>query len=205
MPETVTPAQAIRNLLEIQKKEWAGRLGSVEGRYSHYVGLAADRAQWYAEKRVKHRRVGRGLRFAAILLGILAGLVPLVAPLTIPLGKSTTLTILAIHATIPLAVAAGLVLLDKFFGFSTTWLRFVQTEQAIVSLADKFQADWQKRSEGWTAPMDAAQRAEAGKLIEEFVGRIDALVQKETNVWIAEFTGAMAHMDESASGAKTPA
>lgn len=48
-----------------------------------------------------------------------------------------------VWASIVLGIAAGLVMLDRFFGFSTAWVRYISTELHLRQILDEFRLDWE--------------------------------------------------------------
>jgi low affinity Fe/Cu permease len=78
-----------------------------------------------------------------------AGVLPVLSQI---LGEGSSVVIQPAWATVALAIAVALVALDRFFGFSSAWARYMATGQAISAALNQFRLDWQKFS--CQLPMD---------------------------------------------------
>jgi hypothetical protein len=103
-------------------------------------------------------------------------------------------------ATVALAIAAALIVLDRFFGFSSAWARYMVTGQAITEALNQFRLNWQL----------AASKSSANELTQDSFDELlglakaltmekDRLVKVETLQWVKEFGESLAEMDRSAS------
>lgn len=152
--------------------------------FTHAVGLAGSAESWYARKRRAKRTWGRSLRVAAILLGGLAAVLPIVAEIS---TKGHTSSIAPGWATVALAAAATLVALDRYFGFSTAWMRFMEAELHITRLRHNFEYVWNAARAKMTDPLSDEDVAALLAKAREFVIAVDDVVARETSAWIAEF------------------
>ena len=154
-----------------------------------YVENEAQRQiDWYHAKRKVKASVSTGLRFVAILLFVLGGLVPIVkatlAPETIrrigfDFGQTGYLL---------LAVAAGCVAMDRFFGYSSGWIRYVTTALALEKSLEEFRLEWAR----YIAKLRGGQpnESELDQLIrtcETFNLAIRGQIEQKTKAWVTEF------------------
>lgn len=154
----------------------------------HVENEAQRQIDWYHAKRKVKASVSTGLRFVAILLFVLGGLVPIVkatlAPETIrrigfDFGQTGYLL---------LAVAAGCVAMDRFFGYSSGWIRYVTTALALEKSLEEFRLEWAR----YIAKLRGGQpnESELDQLIrtcETFNLAIRGQIEQETKAWVTEF------------------
>ncbi|WP_460848143.1 SLATT domain-containing protein [Phytohabitans suffuscus] len=156
--------------------------------------VADEAVDWYmAEKRLK-ARWSRRLRSLAIVLATLGGAVPVVA--------------LASHRPeygnwgyLLLALAAGAVAYDRFFGYSSAWLRYVATATLIQGELADFRVGWAREMAAVGDREPTADEVRA--LIETargFVRRVNDAVRVETDAWRAEFDTRMGELEVGLQG-----
>jgi hypothetical protein len=157
------------------------------------LNLAQDAIAWYLRARRPKRFFATGLRLLAILAAAAAGIIPMLTDLTFR-GRS----IPAVWASILLAVAAACVALDRFFGYSSAWIRFITAELKIRQQLHEFQFDWEALRASWQggAPtpeqvQDALQRCRV------FLSFVDAVIREETAIWVQEFQETIRTLDEA--------
>ena len=73
----------------------------------------------------------------------IAGILPVPAQI---FDAGSSVVIQPAWASVALAIAVALVALDRFFGFSSAWARYMTTEQAISSALNQFMLEWQQSS-----------------------------------------------------------
>ena len=189
------PARQDVQAARIDPQTWdAG--GQEEALGKLFAGLtkkAQETITWYQQSRQPKKRGAICLRVGAILLGAAAGFLPLVAQL---FGRDGKLAFAPAWATIAVGLAATLLVLDRFFGCTSAWIRYIKAELAIQHLLEQFQLDWQAElATGEAQP----GRKQVQKLLERaktFLGRVNLVVQEETNAWIEEFKSTLKQIDE---------
>ncbi len=177
------PASALERL-----RDWAER---------HTV----ETITWYLrDKRVK-RWSSRLLRAAAVMLAVAGGVVPLISGNFASVDANTGYALLA--------VAAGCVAFDHFFGLSAGWMRDIATAQALQRRLARFHlawAGWQAREAGLlitpaspdlgavAAPPAPGGVPAAFDLIDELLVDVSRLTDGETAQWVSDFQSAIATM-----------
>jgi hypothetical protein len=138
---------------------------------------------------------------AAIVLGIIAAILPLLAQIYTDNGNPD---VDPAWASVALALAAGLIALDKFFGFSAAWGRFMATELAIGHLRQDFEYEWEERRAAWPTeePVSEDEVKEALASVRAFVAKLNTLIEGETKAWIAEFQTALSQIEKQARETK---
>jgi hypothetical protein len=158
--------------------------------FAHAAGTAEVAIHWYLQKKRPKQKNARRTRGWAIFLAAVAGLVPMVAQMypRIP----------PVWASVALGGAAFLVVLDRFFGFSSAWMRYISTELQIRQLLDEFRLDWEAERATWKgAPPTEEQVQKALLRCRSFVTQVNAIVREETSLWVTEFQETLRQLDES--------
>ncbi|HEY0738055.1 MAG TPA: SLATT domain-containing protein [Herpetosiphonaceae bacterium] len=170
---------------------------SIQEVYQYAEARAADTIDWYLRAKKSKAQWSRWLRFAAIVLTALGGLTPII----ISLGwlNGARAQNLGQLGYLFLGLAAACVGLDKFFGFSSGWMRYITTALALQKTLSEFRLDWAMlvaKLGGATPTNDQVQLML--QRLKDFVLVIDGYVEQETLVWIAEFQSSLADIERTA-------
>jgi hypothetical protein len=166
--------------------------------YSRVIEKTADSIHWYLKK-ARTKRIGaRILRLVVIAMVTLTGLMPLLSQLI--KDSVGSLIIAPGWASVPMVLAAAMIGLDKFFGCSAGWVRFISAGLKLQKILSDFQIDWQTGTAGWKqknapSPDEILSMLSRAKTL---LSQVDDVVLDETNAWIAEFTSVLKMMEESA-------
>jgi hypothetical protein len=157
-----------------------------------------ERAIRYYERGVVGKRTAaKFLRVTALILGVMASLVPLVISLIFSVWWPESskakdwITLSAIFAI----VAIGLVAVDRLFGSSSSWIRFITATLDLQARRSTFLVGWSKLRIN-AAVSDEAHLLAALQYLEVFIAEIDAIVRSETQAWVIEFRGALDQLDK---------
>ena len=112
---------------------------SLETLYRYVEGEALKANDWYLRKKGPKRRLGQWLRGLAILLTAGAGLVPILSELW-QIGRQPMIR--PGWSPLLLGLAALFLLLDRFLGGTSSWMRYLAASQAIGDLLRRFRFDW---------------------------------------------------------------
>jgi hypothetical protein len=176
------------------------RAASLDRLAAHVCAEADAVIRWYLDNKRQKRIWARLLRGLALLLILLAAVIPLLAELW---TESDGFWLSPAWASMALVLAAGCIGFDRFFGFSTAWMRFITTEMRIRQTRRGFQLDWEARRLRWQdQPPDLAVTLEALAACKACLARLDALVIEETERWVQEFSAAIEEIDKSAHAAQ---
>jgi hypothetical protein len=178
--------------IEALRWDTSNREASLGLVYHHAAGGAEIAIDWYLKSKRPKQRLARWLRASAIGFATLAGVIPMLAEIP------SLHVIDPVWASISLGIAAALVMLDRFFGFSSGWIRYISTELHLRHILDEFYLDWEAERAGWknTSPTDEQiQRALAR--CRAFVAQVNGIVREETNLWVAEFQDSLKQLDET--------
>jgi hypothetical protein len=176
--------------------------------------VCLEQVRIYAEKQIEseidwYRRNVRGTRFCsrsfravAIIFTTMGGLVPVL--------KSTgAFDLLAVRWTwleagnfdvgqlgyVFLAIAGGVAFFDRFFGFSTAWMRYIAAMCALERVREMFRLEWVSISRPRVGAVDDT----AGRLLDvakRLVLKAKELSERETEAWIQEFRMNLAQLEK---------
>lgn len=151
-----------------------------------YATREAERAiDWYYWKRRRMQRWGRALRLGAILATSAAGVTPLVAELMERNGRPA---IEPLWAAILIAAAGILVLLDRFWGCTSAWVRYMLAAQEISALLDAFRMEWESQKLLWEGlEVDVEQAQMTIDRCRSFLDHVRSVIRSETDSWATEF------------------
>ena len=96
-------------------------------------------SEWYLKHQKWMKRLSKLIRLLAIILFGLGGLIPMINALL--LENQSDLRIMNL-SYIAIATAGTLLLLNKFFGFSSGWIRFITTQMEIKRMITEFELRW---------------------------------------------------------------
>ena len=170
------------------------RLESIAKVYRYVCQHAEQAMQWYLVKKNAKRKWARVLRFWSIVIAALAALIPLLAQIYQGHAK---IHIDPVWASVALFVAATLVALDHFFGFSSSWMRFITAEVKIKTKYEEFQMDWQIKFAALKGePPNDAQTIELLQACKEFLVSVNDIIIEEMEEWKRDFKAALKRIDE---------
>lgn len=165
---------------------------SLEAVYHWVEGEAIRAAAWYLQEKKPKARWSRLLRIVAILFATAGAALPFVAANTGRIGFE--------WGYVMLACAAGAVAMDRFFGFSTAWMRYMTAELAIQQRLRDLQFEWTKLL------LDRGGRTisthEASTVLETLAGAaadVHGEIRRETAAWADEFQSNIGELRSLAS------
>jgi hypothetical protein len=139
---------------------------------------ATSTIEWYLRDKAWKRIGSRLLRSCAILFAIVGGVAPLVAATT---NRNAN------WGYIMLALAAGCVAFDHFFGLSSGWMRDIATVHAVERRLATFRFQWTVTNAAQAFGKDETTTMSRLDLIQQFAADIGNLVDAETLEWLTEF------------------
>jgi len=150
---------------------------------------------WYWRQKRWKRIPSQWIQFFALFLTAAAGLVPIILQLVKNTGAAKGFDSGPL-ASLFVGIAAALLGLDKAFGYSSGWTRYVLTATSMTKLLHEFRMDWIALRAAAAVPPTAEQRAAMIQRAKEFVSTIQGMTAQETKDWATEFQSNMAQMEK---------
>lgn len=162
----------------------------------HYGTSLADQSiEWYVSAKKAKQKGARRIRIASIILGALAALFPTIVELTAANGQYR---IGAGWTTVILGVAGALLLLDRFFGYSSAWMRYIVAELQLRQINQEFQMDWETERASWQGSSPSKEQiTQMLARSKAFISQVNTIIREETNVWVQEFQNTIKYLDDS--------
>jgi hypothetical protein len=159
---------------------------------------AANAIQWYWKSKRWKARLSRWIRLWALLLTACAGLVPVVFYLLKDLGllDPKVVATSGLWASALVGIAAAVLGVDRAFGFSTGWARYVLAATDIRRRLEEFRMDWIALTAVAGANPDPDQVAALIQKAKEFRVAVEGVVSQETKDWVTEFQSNMTQLEK---------
>ena len=166
--------------------------------YRYAEGEAQDAIAWYSRNKNNKRWLSHVIRYSAILLGGLAGLLPVafaIWPQHLR-GQNMSAEQSSLIVSLLVGVVAILVALDRFGDFSTGWIRYILTAFDIRTALQDFRMDWATHYSQAPRPLTQEDIAKAMQRAKDFVLAVERAVGDETRQWATEFQRNLAQMEK---------
>lgn len=190
--------------LQVYKLKWNTDdeiQASIGQLYEYGEANASSSVEWYGRQKHKKAIMSRILRGLAIVFTIAGGLTPIVAALglqNIGTPPGTQIQVGQLGYLL-LGLAAACVGFDKFFGFSSGWMRYLGAKMIIERALSEFRLDWAmmvaKLREN---PPTTDQVQLMIQRVKEFLLTVNNHVEQETQAWVSEFKTNLAEIEKSA-------
>ncbi len=164
--------------------DWGEPAERLDELYRRVEADALRTAEWYLSERTWKRRGARTLRVAAAA-GVVAGA-------AMPLLELTgSVRGVAPYGYLALLLAAAALACDRFFGFTSGWMRDVATAQAVQRRLQALQFDWASENVREVLGPTEGTASEAAErcltVLRRFSEDVTELVRSETAEWMVEF------------------
>lgn len=171
--------------------------------YRYAVEITDRYIAWYDRRKIMPKRLAIAIRWAAIGLGGLGGVCPLLSTVTL-FGLQLDLDRIGY---VCFAIAGGLLLFDKTVGASSSWIRIIKTILNLKDRLDQFKFEWVGITSAWPPEPVAADGAAQGEdlsrqqveaaiaRISAYVAEIHGVLRAETETWVAEFKDGLAQLE----------
>ena len=156
-------------------------------------------SDWYGRNASLAKQRSRRWRRIAIVLISFGGLAPILAGLGTWwfFERSVWLN----FGYIAVALAASVVFYDRFWGYSTGWMRFTTTQQALERAMSKFEIAWnclaiRAVSKASEHKFNAADFEPFCELLCTLTMEVHGLVEQETQQWVREFNSSLQELQK---------
>jgi hypothetical protein len=163
---------------------------------------------WYYAKKPWKASASQLLKFLTLLATGLGGLLPIISAtgvfsVGVPADKVEFRNLQVNQiGYLCFGLAAAFLAFDKYFGYSTGWMRYITTAMALETALRNFRLDWARMTAGLagTTPSGAVLEALLQK-IQDFCVAARTLVEKETQSWVMEFQSNLSQLEKDAKAA----
>jgi hypothetical protein len=174
---------------------------------------ASGSLRWYYAKKIWKARMSSFLRALTIFFFTCGGLVPLIkaiAPPGAPFINSKDGFDFGQLGYLLIAIAAAAIALDRFFGFSSGWIRYITTALSIERSLDEFRLEWARVTATLQGNQPSPEKLDdLVQLCKTFSIGIRGQVEQETKAWVLEFQSNLSELEKElkakAREAETPA
>ncbi len=179
------------------------RRESLELLFERLEERAIEAVAWYMRRKRLRALLSQGLRLCALTFASLGGLIPLIAavritPITLPPETGQL-------GYVAFAMAAGSVAIDRFFGLSTAWMRYMISALAIQRALADLQLDWAMMQARLGSRAPNAKESDAMLLrLKRFQDTMMQIIEQETQGWVAEFQTNLSELARLAKNAPEP-
>ncbi|MFZ2170786.1 MAG: DUF4231 domain-containing protein [Methylococcaceae bacterium] len=171
------------------------RRQSLEVVYKRAEDHALSAIDWYLHAKRSKKNCAQFLRLGTIASSAIAGLLPLLSQIY----QAQLSSLSPAWTTIALGVAGVLMAIDKFFGCSSAWMRFIAAEHRIRQALHGFQMDYDIEKSKWEDNQPNSEQAQAVlSSCKTFIYQVDTIILQETNEWLVEFQNAIMQKDGTA-------
>lgn len=177
--------------------------------YLDTVEKAQENIDWYTNNARLKKQRAQQLRFLSLVFIGIGGITPVMIEV-FELRDRISPSI----ATVIIATGTGFIALDRFWGYSTAWIRFLTTELELKSMLENFTYNWERTvsmyghhcnsdiPEVLAEPVigkdgqvedDRTIRGKTSYIIEmirrcqDLRNEVNSKVRKETEMWVEEF------------------
>lgn len=174
--------------------DWSpnSRTDSLSKVFEHAMDVSNTAQRWYAGKHPSKRKWGRALRIVGLLLAGAGAIIPIISEISSKSGKPA---IAPGWAAVALGLAAGCGILDRFFGFSSAWMRYIVAEQRLERQRSDFEYQWNKARTNLTTPPSDTEVEKLLTLARDNVKKVGDVIDRETSEWLTEFRGALSEAE----------
>lgn len=144
------------------------------------IEFAKRHAEWYRRKKKSKQRFSVVFRSAALMLGSIGGVWPIIVPRA---AEDQYVGYVFI------AISGALILADRMFGISSSWMRYMIAALEIEERLELFVLDMDA-----LAVREAQSSPVAFDLARQFTSDICAIVKGETSRWLADFEAGLAEV-----------
>jgi len=201
----VVPIDIEIQSLKIQDLKWSTKQEiqmSISTLYQYAEASANDAINWYGRKKRSKSKMSWILRALAIVLTTFGGLTPIISALggsTIKFMDGKFNVYVGQLGYLFLGLAAGCIAFDRFFGFSSGWMRYISTKMTLEKELSEFRFDWAMMIAKFGDQSPTPDQVQLMiQRLKEFLVLVNNGVENETNTWIAEFKSSLADIEKTA-------
>ena len=160
--------------------------------YKWAINNVDNYIDWYDKYKRTPRFLSRSIRAGSLLLGSIGITAPLIDNIKVSENQLFSFINCPEWGYLLIALAGMSMLFDKYFGFSSSWSRYIYTEINLERKRNQFMVEWSTILEK-SETSDIYQHKI--NILKKFVQDIEDIVVKETESWIQEFKDNINNME----------
>lgn len=150
---------------------------------------ARESIAWYLGEKKRKANWSRSLRALSVILATAGGAIPVAA-------LSAGRPVVGNWGFVLLALAAGCLAYDRFFGYSSAWLRYMSAAISLRGQLSDFQLGWVKEMAALGSREPSAEEVMVlVDLVRSFVHEVNETIRDETRSWLAEFSTNLSELE----------
>jgi hypothetical protein len=167
---------------------------SLEMIYQFVIDECDRATRWYFVKKRTMKILGYIFRVGSILALAIAGVIPILGEIY---EKGDVPGLSPAWSTFALAIAGVFLSLDRFGGYTTGWIRYIRTAQALSRLQSNFRIEWEsQRLILQSGQTDSATVDQAIQKCRDFLAQVNLIVGAETDEWANDFQKVLAELEK---------
>jgi hypothetical protein len=191
--EDLKPSAFTGSLQNLSSRTPEDTAQAVNELYNYVIAQAKKAINWYYVKRQPKRFWGLILRYGSIVFIAMAGILPII----ITIFKDCEIN--PAWSAVSVALAALMIAIDRFGGYTTGWIRYVVAAQKLDQALEDFRFTWESKK--YSLAGSTASPAETQALVNDckvFLQLIQSIIEDETQKWVSEFQSALNDIETSA-------
>ena len=177
----------------LETLDWApeSQMRSLNQVFEYTVGKTQGSIGWYYKSAKSKKQGAQRLRIIAILFGAIGTIFPVIG---------TVADVNPAYATIILSISATAIGIDTFFGYSSSWIRFITTAMKLEARLVVFRFAWHQAliaNEGDDPSPDQVKELVAS--CATMLNEVQSMVEEETQMWVQEFKQSLRSYGEKIS------
>ncbi len=162
--------------------DWTNPEESLDSIKTNILNAMKTEEIWYVKHRARHSFSSRSIRVLAILLFAFGILWPVLSA-----DKTVQNTTIFNYGYLSLAIGGLLLLLDKYLGISSGYVRFYIAELDIKKNTLDFIENWNIETAKASKPMTVENILALLNTVKQFRQAVFTIIQVETGAWATEF------------------
>lgn len=177
---------------------------SLRTMHAQLVQHARHASDWYMSQRLWRKYSSWVLRIAAVVFGLIGGVVPFVDQALEPLVAERWQPLVHDLGYLCIALSGAALLANTALGLSSSWSRYVQTALRLQAALNAFQFDWAQIQLDLVGNPGPDQTRQALQALKAFSQSIDAIVQSETERWSVDLGESLRRLEALSQQQRVP-
>lgn len=171
---------------------------SIDALFAYVEGEADKAMDWYWQKKKSKALASRAIQFCAIVLTAGGAILPVLINILKAFFALPDKLDTGLMTSLLVGLAAALIGVDRAFGYSSGWARYVVTATSMRKSLEQFRMDWAALCAKGSVPPTPEQLTTLVGRATDFAVGIQSMVLQETKDWVTEFQNSLSQLDKEA-------